>query len=165
MTAAASSADTFAPQALEIPRQAGIYVRRMREFQNLTRRALAERAGVSERLLASLELGDATGIRLDKLLQVLDALGLGLQVTGCPSKETLGEHHLTAASSRTPNSAPASQAAPRRRHASKKHSARQAPEPTDLQTLLSPEYRNALYASILADQGIDFSAASSPLTR
>lgn len=67
-----------------IPRQAGIYVRRAREAQGLTRRQLAEAAQVSERLLASLELGNAPGIGLDKLLAVLDALGLGLEVRGCP---------------------------------------------------------------------------------
>ena len=59
------------------PRQAGIYVRQAREAQGLTRAALANKAGVSERLLASLELGDATGIRL-KLLTVFNALGIGL---------------------------------------------------------------------------------------
>lgn len=41
------------------PRQAGIYVRQAREAQGITRAALAKKAGVSERLLASLELGDA----------------------------------------------------------------------------------------------------------
>ena len=60
------------------PRQAGIYVRQAREAQGLTRAALAKTASVSERLLASLELGDATGIRLDKLLSVFNALGIGL---------------------------------------------------------------------------------------
>lgn len=60
------------------PRQAGIYVRQARESQGITRAVLAKKAGVSERLLASLELGDATGIRLDKLLTVFDALGIGL---------------------------------------------------------------------------------------
>lgn len=60
------------------PRQAGIYVRQAREAQVITRAALAKKAGVSERLLASLELGDATGIRLDKLLAVFNALGLAL---------------------------------------------------------------------------------------
>ena len=65
---------------IEIPRQAGIHVRREREAQSLTRAQLAQSSGVSERLLASLELGDATGIRLDKLLAVLHALGLTLAV-------------------------------------------------------------------------------------
>ena len=64
------------------PRQAGIYVRQAREAQGLTRAALAKKAGVSERLLASLELGDATGIRLDKLLAIFDALGLALAAQG-----------------------------------------------------------------------------------
>lgn len=69
--------DTF---PITTPRQAGIYVRQAREAQGLTRAALAKKAGVSERLLASLELGDATGIRLDKLLTVFNALGIGLFV-------------------------------------------------------------------------------------
>lgn len=64
------------------PRQAGIYVRQAREAQSLTRATLAKKAGVSERLLASLELGDATGIRLDKLLAVFGALGLALVAQG-----------------------------------------------------------------------------------
>ena len=64
------------------PRQAGIYVRQAREAQRITRAALAKKAGVSERLLASLELGDATGIRLDKLLAVFSALGLALAAQG-----------------------------------------------------------------------------------
>ena len=64
------------------PRQAGIYVRQARETQGLTRAALAKKAGVSERLLASLELGDATGIRLDKLLTIFNALSIGLFVQG-----------------------------------------------------------------------------------
>lgn len=64
------------------PRQAGIYVRQAREAQGLTRAALAKKAGVSERLLASLELGDATGIRLDKLLTIFTALGLALAAQG-----------------------------------------------------------------------------------
>lgn len=60
------------------PRQAGLYVRKVRESKSLTRGQLAAKAGVSERLLASLELGDATGIRLDKLLAVLGTLGITL---------------------------------------------------------------------------------------
>lgn len=69
---------------VSIPRQVGLYARREREAQGLTRKQLAKAAGVSERLLASLELGDAPGIRLDKLLAVYDALGLELF--------TIGEH-------------------------------------------------------------------------
>ena len=65
---------------LDIPRQAGIYVRSAREEQGLTRDQLAQRAGVSKRMLASLELGDSAGVRLDKLMAVLGALGLGLSL-------------------------------------------------------------------------------------
>ena len=44
------------------PRQAGIYVRQARESQGITRATLAKKAGVSERLLASLELGDRKSV-------------------------------------------------------------------------------------------------------
>ena len=64
------------------PRQAGQYVRKAREAQGLTRAQLANAAGVSERLIASLELGDATGVRLDKLLSILGALGIALIAQG-----------------------------------------------------------------------------------
>lgn len=72
----------MASAPLDIPRQAGECVRSARESAGLTRAQLAKRSGVSERLIASLELGDATGIRLDKLLAVLHAAGLALSVTG-----------------------------------------------------------------------------------
>lgn len=71
--------DTF---PITTSRQAGIYVRQSRESQGITRATLAKKAGVSERLLASLELGDATGIRLDKLLAIFNALGLALAAQG-----------------------------------------------------------------------------------
>lgn len=70
-----------------ISRQAGIHVRSVRERRGLTRRELAEAAGVSERLIASLELGDATGIRLDKLLCICDAVGLSLFMRQVEPKE------------------------------------------------------------------------------
>lgn len=71
-----------------IPRQIGLYVRRSREAQNITREQLAKRSGISVRTLASLELGDATGIRLDKLLAVYQVLGLELLTKGeCISRE------------------------------------------------------------------------------
>ena len=46
----------------------------------MTQAQLAERAGVSVRLVISLELGDATGIRLDKMLGILNAAGLEMTV-------------------------------------------------------------------------------------
>lgn len=64
------------------PRQVGLAVRDKRREDGLTQKQLAKRAGVSERLVVALELGDATGIRLDKLLQVLEALDLSLAVLG-----------------------------------------------------------------------------------
>lgn len=94
--------DTF---PIAIPRQAGIYVRQAREAQGLTRAALAKKAGVSERLLASLELGEATGIRLDKLLAVFNALGIGLFVQSdndsitSPGKQSATEANLHIANS------------------------------------------------------------------
>lgn len=63
---------------ISTPRQAGLYVRKVREERAVTRAQLALASGVSERLLASLELGGATGIRLDKLLAVCKALGISL---------------------------------------------------------------------------------------
>lgn len=81
-------------QPIDIPRQAGIYVRRAREVQGLTRKQLAERSGVSERLLASLELGYAEGIRLDKLLAVLGALGINLLAQGDYIEKASFEAHM-----------------------------------------------------------------------
>ena len=74
---------------VSIPRQAGIYVRRERESQGRTRAQLARTAHVSERLLASLELGEAPGIQLDKLIAVCGALGLELclRATGVPAQD------------------------------------------------------------------------------
>ncbi|MBM7000740.1 helix-turn-helix domain-containing protein [bacterium] len=53
-------------------------VRAARREQGLTQRELARRAGVSERLVLALELGDAPGIQLDKLMSVTQALGIRL---------------------------------------------------------------------------------------
>lgn len=61
-------------------RQTGIVVRERRTALGMTQKALARESGVSERLVASLEAGDATGIRLDKLLAILNALGLPLRI-------------------------------------------------------------------------------------
>ena len=63
-------------------REIGYIVRARRRDMGITQKELAQRAGVSERLIIALELGDATGIRLDKLLNVLVPLGLCLSVSG-----------------------------------------------------------------------------------
>lgn len=67
---------------IETPRQVGLAVRKARKAEGITQKQLAKRAGVSERLVIALELGDATGIRLDKMLKVLSALDLSLAVLG-----------------------------------------------------------------------------------
>ncbi len=61
-------------------RQVGQNVRNQRKQLGLTQCQLAEQAGVSERSVVSLELGDATGMRLDKLLSILSALGLTMSI-------------------------------------------------------------------------------------
>ena len=58
--------------AIFTARQVGQDVRQSRKQLGLTQCQLAERSGVSERSIVSLELGDATGIRLDKLLPIAD---------------------------------------------------------------------------------------------
>ena len=63
---------------ITIPRQVGLCVRAARKEQGLTQRELARSAGVSERLVLALELGDAPGIQLDKLMSVTQALGIRL---------------------------------------------------------------------------------------
>ncbi len=97
------------------PRQAGIYVRQAREAQGLTRAALAKTASVSERLLASLELGDATGIRLDKLLTIFNALGLALAAQG-DIGEAKNERPVDA-----PHANPLPRSIPRRHHTQRLH--------------------------------------------
>lgn len=66
--------------AISAARQVGQNVRRQRKRLGMTQRQLAERSGVSERSIVSLELGDATGMRLDKLLKVLSALDLSMSI-------------------------------------------------------------------------------------
>ena len=86
---------------IEVPRQAGVCVRRAREARHMSRSQLARQCGVSERSIASLELGDARGIRLDKLLAVLWSLDLVLAIGGDGGKgvdarqveDALGSEH------------------------------------------------------------------------
>ena len=70
-------------------RSIGRIVKEQRVEAGLTQKKLAKKAGVSERLIIALELGDATGIRLDKLLQVLSALDLSLGVLGAGDDEAM----------------------------------------------------------------------------
>lgn len=125
------------------PRQAGIYVRQAREAQGLTRAALAKKAGVSERLLASLELGDATGIRLDKLLTIFNALGLALAAQG-DIGEAKNERPVDAAhADLQPRSAP------RHHHAQRpSHSYRRC---TAIPVLADAPFTSELYDKAFAD--------------
>lgn len=124
------------------PRQAGIYVRQARETQGLTRAALAKKADVSERLLASLELGDATGIRLDKLLTIFNALGLALAAQG-DIGEAKNERPIDAPHSDQPCSIP------RRHHTQRPHHRNR--RSTAIPALADAPFTSALYDEVFAD--------------
>ena len=125
------------------PRQAGIYVRQAREAQGLTRATLAKKAGVSERLLASLELGDAIGIRLDKLLKVFDALGLTLAAQG-DITETGSEQSVNA-----PHANPLPRSIPRRHHTQRPHHRKR--RSTTIPILADAPFTSELYDKAFAD--------------
>lgn len=76
-------------QEIRQTRNIGSTVRTARLSQGLTQRQLAEKAGVSERSVLSLELGDATGMRFDKLCAILDSLGLHLFVGNEPEAHAI----------------------------------------------------------------------------
>lgn len=76
-------------QEIKQPRNIGSAVRTARLSQGLTQRQLAEKAGVSERSVLSLELGDATGMRFDKLCAILSSLGLHLFVDNEPEAHAI----------------------------------------------------------------------------
>lgn len=125
------------------PRQAGIYVRQAREAQGLTRAALAKKAGVSERLLASLELGDATGIRLDKLLATFDALGLMLAAQG-NIDETKNEQPVDA-----PHASSLLYSTPRRHHTQRPH--HRSRRSIAIPALADAPFTSAIYDKAFAD--------------
>lgn len=135
--------DTF---PITTPRQAGIYVRQAREAQGITRAALAKKAGVSERLLASLELGDATGIRLDKLLAIFNALGLALAAQG-DIDEAKNEQPVN-----VPHADPQPRSTPGRHHAQRPHhrNRRSAAIPA----LADAPFTSELYDRVFADFAI-----------
>jgi len=57
----------------------GVAVRRRRRELGLRQAEVAELAGCSQRFVHTVEQGKAT-LRLDKILEVLEVLGLGLEV-------------------------------------------------------------------------------------
>lgn len=144
------------------PRQAGIYVRQAREAQGITRAALAKKAGVSERLLASLELGDATGIRLDKLLAIFSAIGLALVAQGDideAKNEQPGD---------TPNADLQPRSTPRRRHAQRLHhrNRRGAAIPALTDTPFTSELYDKAFADFaMSNLGVSIAANASDQTK
>ena len=144
------------------PRQAGIYVRQAREPQGITRTALAKKAGVSERLLASLELGDATGIRLDKLLKIFGALRLTLAAQGDISETKTGQ------SVNVPHADLQPRSTPRRHHA--QHPSHRNRRSTAIPALADAPLTSELYDEVFADfamsnLGISIAANASNQTR
>ncbi|MCI9494721.1 helix-turn-helix domain-containing protein [Adlercreutzia mucosicola] len=78
---------------MEKPRfsqEIGQSVQARRTSLGLTQKQLASIAGVSERLVRSIEAGDAQGVGLTKLEAVLAPLGLELRLegTGCSKGES-----------------------------------------------------------------------------
>ncbi len=67
--------------ALEI----GYAVKDRRAQLGMTQAQVAEAAGVSKRSLWSIELGQNTGVQLDKLIAVLKVLGLDLTIAEAPA--------------------------------------------------------------------------------
>ncbi len=67
-------------KVIGIPRQIGQAVRTRRVERGLTQVELAQRSGVSVRFLGNLEIGCSTGFQTDKVLAVLQALGLSLLI-------------------------------------------------------------------------------------
>lgn len=144
------------------PRQAGIYVRQAREAQGLTRATLAKKAGVSERLLASLELGDATGIRLDKLLTIFNALGLALAAQG-DIGEAKNERPVDA-----PHANPLPRSIPRRHHAQRPHhrNRRSTAIPVLADTPLTSELYDRAFADFaMSNLGVSIAANASSQTK
>lgn len=138
---------------LDIPRQAGIYIRREREAQGLTRRQLAELAQVSERSLASIEIGEAAGVRLDRLLDVFGVLGISLVVQGEHIAEAASRPvsvgapagHTRSDDPAAWNPAPAARRLPRRKRAKRT-------QPAGLEILGSYD---ELLREVAADMGIE----------
>ena len=114
---------------------------------------------MSERLLASLELGDATGIRLDKLLAVFGALGICLAAQG----ENIGRRQAddkgltkTTPRPKTATIGPAHPTTKKPKYRTQARSADGAHSPG-----LSFAYQNLL-ADIAQDQGIELATESTP---
>lgn len=69
-------------------RDVGRRVRDARTAAGITQRQLAALSGVSERLVRSVESGEARSISVDRLAAILSQLGLDLRVEERPPVET-----------------------------------------------------------------------------
>lgn len=67
-------------ETVVLTRKIGRDVRAKRTASGMTQGELAAQAGVSERLVRSLEAGVATGISLENLVKVLNVFGIRLAV-------------------------------------------------------------------------------------
>lgn len=65
-------------------REIGQKIRAKRKDSGLTQQELASCAGVSERLVRSVENGEAYGVGLDKLASLLSQLGMALRIDDVP---------------------------------------------------------------------------------
>ena len=75
---------SMAPWILLSPARSAYTCARPSKRQGLTQRQLSWLCGVSERSIIALEVGTAPGIRLDKLLSILESLGIPLSVQADP---------------------------------------------------------------------------------
>lgn len=74
--------DIYASSNAEIAASLGGRLRDYRKRMGLTRRALAERSGISEFTIGAFERGDNPGLSLQSLLALLRALGELEQIAG-----------------------------------------------------------------------------------
>lgn len=83
-------------EKLKFSQEIGQNVQARRSSLNLTQKQLASIAGVSERLVRSIEAGDAQGVGLTKLEAVLAPLGLELRLVsvGHPKGESASPAHF-----------------------------------------------------------------------
>ncbi|MEC4272860.1 helix-turn-helix domain-containing protein [Adlercreutzia sp. R25] len=72
-------------EATAVARDIGRKVQGERRARGLTQKQLAEAAGVSDRLVRSLEMGTARGVGLENLVHVLSVLDLDLTVCDAAS--------------------------------------------------------------------------------
>lgn len=75
-----------------LARTIGRRIRDGRTAQGMTQRQLAAAAGVSERLVRSIEQGEARAVGLDNLNRVLSVLGLELTLSEESAQPQVGVH-------------------------------------------------------------------------